>query len=158
MTENDSGNINPQITDVTIGVRNLRKIKIYPLSAHDEFEVSRLFIETISKFFTGRKQDASNFEFIDFFIGFVKSNISKVISLVSDEDGEEVLKELTNSQVVEIAKIVVHTNYEEPLKNAQSLLDLFKEYLSGRLSPTFVSDTEDIDLTTASTKAFDRED
>jgi len=152
MAENDFNNINPQIMDVTIGVRTLRKIKIYPLSAHDEFEVTKLFAETVATFFTGRKSDVTNFEFIKFLIGLVKDNISSVLSLVSDEKGTDILKELTNLQVVEIAKIIVSVNYEEPLKNAQSLLETLKQYLSGRQPLMSVNDMVDTGLKTSFTK------
>jgi len=36
MTTPESKKLNPQITDVDIGVRDLRTIKIYPLSLKDE--------------------------------------------------------------------------------------------------------------------------
>ena len=46
----DMQNLNPQITDVEIGVRTLRKIKLYPLSVGDQMKMTAMIASTVSTF------------------------------------------------------------------------------------------------------------
>ena len=126
MTKNkktpEENKINPQITDVKIGVRDLRKIKIYPLAFGDQLELSDLIKEVLEAFF---KTEEGSEESLSIFIGFafnlVKVNITKVLELIAlDEDTKALLKELTNVQVDEIIHVVYEKNFEI-LKNLKSL-------------------------------------
>ncbi len=126
MTKNkktpEENKINPQITDVKIGVRDLRKIKIYPLAFGDQLELSDLIKEVLEAFF---KTEEGSEESLSIFIGFafnlVKVNITKVLELIAlDEDPKALLKELTNVQVDEIIHVVYEKNFEI-LKNLKSL-------------------------------------
>ena len=42
--------LNPQVADVEVGVRNLRKIQIYPLSVADQLATTDLITEAIAGF------------------------------------------------------------------------------------------------------------
>lgn len=116
--------INPQIASLEIGTRNLRTIKIYPLSFGDQLEMTDLITETIQKFLEarGEKLQEDNIEFVQFVLNLLRNNLTKVIKLISDED-EKMLKEITNLQVTELVTIIYEMNYEESIKNARSLVE-----------------------------------
>lgn len=119
--------LNPQIASLEIGIRNLRTIKIYPLSFGDQLEMTDLITETIQKFIEARgdKLQEDNVEFVQFIIDLLRKNLSKIIRLISDEE-DTLLKEITNVQVVDMVNIIYEMNYEESIKNAQSLFEKIK--------------------------------
>lgn len=119
--------LNPQIASLEIGIRNLRTIKIYPLSFGDQLEMTDLITETIQKFIEarGEKLQEDNVEFVQFIIDLLRKNLSKIIRLISDEE-DTLLKEITNVQVVDMVNIIYEMNYEESIKNAQSLFEKIK--------------------------------
>ena len=47
----ENAQINPQITDVTIGVRSLRSLTIYPLSMSDQLKTTDLIKQAVAGFF-----------------------------------------------------------------------------------------------------------
>lgn len=116
--------INPQIASLEIGTRNLRTIKIYPLSFGDQLEMTDLITDTIQKFLEarGEKLQEDNIEFVQFVVNLLRNNLAKIIKLISDED-EKMLKEITNLQVTELVTIIYEMNYEESIKNARSLVE-----------------------------------
>lgn len=116
--------INPQIASLEIGTRNLRTIKIYPLSFGDQLEMTDLITDTIQNFLEarGKKLQEDNIEFVQFVLNLLRNNLTKIIKLISDED-EKMLKEITNLQVTELVTIIYEMNYEESIKNARSLVE-----------------------------------
>jgi len=124
-------NINPQITEVGIGVRDLRNIKLYPLALGDQLELSDLIKEALEAFF---KVEEGSEEALSVFVAFafdlIKQNLTKILKLIAlDEDPEELLKEITNAQVDEIAQAVYQKNFEV-LKNLKSLFGKVTEKVS----------------------------
>jgi len=117
MPENEEKKLNPQITDVEIGIRNLRKITIYPLSMGDQLKLTDLIIKAITKQVgDGEGSDLS----VSFIVNVIHENIGKILTMVSDEK-ETVLDELSNSQATEIAEILFDVNYGSVAKNFKSL-------------------------------------
>jgi len=99
MPEIKTDKINPQIADLEIGIRNLRTIKIYPLSLGDQLEMTDLITETVQRFFASREdmEKEDDIEFVQFFVNLLKDNLDKILGLIADED---ILKELSNLQAV----------------------------------------------------------
>ena len=120
--------LNPQIASLEIGIRNLRTIKIYPLSFGDQLEMTDLITGTIQKFLEerGEKLQEGNVEFVQFIIDLLRNNLGRIIKLISDET-EKMLKEITNVQVVEMVDLIYKMNYEESSKNALSLFKKVKD-------------------------------
>ena len=153
----DQFSANPQITEVTVGVRNLRTITLYPLSMADQMSVTDLISKALSAF-ASRGEEDNEMEFIALLVGLVKENILKILEMVTDEKGEDLAKELTNVQSAEIAEIIYDVNFGEMLKNAQSLVEKVKTaFPSTRPLPTSVSSTADIDLKTFTESRTERE-
>jgi hypothetical protein len=125
MPESDLQKLNPQIAEIDIGSRNLRKLTIYPLSLKDQIEFTDLIGQAIL-LFMDKEAERTDIEFITLIIQFIKQNISKLISLATGEDGEKLLEEITNDQVAQIADIIYVVNYEGSIKNFQGLFEKIK--------------------------------
>ena len=136
--------LNPQITEVQIGIKKLRTIKIYPLSFGDELETTDLITEALQAFYVKDQQEDA--VFVGFILNLIKKNLSKILGMATDEDGEKLLREISNVQAVEIAKIIYETNFDSPLKNLKSLTEKVKSILpSGGQSQELSKNTEDTD-------------
>lgn len=123
--------INPEITDVEIGIRNKRKIKIYPLSLKDQIGLSDLILAATNEYFemSSKKEQDSELSFVSFLVSLLHANITRILSIVTDEDGENMLSELTIPQSEKIANIIYKVNYESVSKNLQSLIEKAKKVL-----------------------------
>jgi len=133
-------NINPQIVEIQIGSRNLRKIKIYPLSMGDQIKITGL-VESVVSQFEGSGEEG--IESVVFIVEFIKNNIGELIHYATDEDPEKLLEEVTNMQLIEICNIIWVINYGDVLKNAVSLFEKAKiQFLLKRQSQPSVSDTD----------------
>jgi len=153
-------NPNPQIKDVEIGIFDLRKLKIYPLSMADQMELTEDINEVVTSFFQINEEEDNEAAFAAFFINLIKDNIPKILeSITYNENIDEVLKQLTNQQAADIAKIVFDVNYESVLKNLQSLFGTAVNILqSERPSPQSASIMEDTDSSTSLDSATKKEE
>jgi transcription termination factor NusB len=143
MAENDR--LNPQITKIDIGTRNLRSITLYPMSLADEKLFGDVIQKALQKYF---EQQISESEeelvgFVDFLIKLIEKNLIKILGLITDEEKpKQVFDEMTNFQLSELVKTIYEVNFEQPSKNVKSLLDKLKTmFLSRRLSQPSLSDT-----------------
>ena len=136
--------INPQIKSVEVGILNLRKIKIYPLSMADQMELTEVINKAVKSFFessSGGKDE--NLVFVSFIVKTIQDNIDKIFKyIVPDETPSKLMKEITNQQLSEIVRIVYQDNYEEPVKNVMSLFPTEKiQSVLERQSQRSVKDT-----------------
>jgi hypothetical protein len=117
--------LNPEVASIDVGVRHLRKVTFYPLSAGYQLKMTS-FLESIFKELVTIEDgnDDSTVAFFTKVLEIVKENINTIIGYICDEKPEELLDDLTNSQLVDVIKYVYETNYEGPLKN---LLSLFQK-------------------------------
>ncbi len=131
----DMQNLNPQITDIEIGVRNLRKIKLYPLSVGDQMKMTAMIASTVSNFLT-TQESKDEALMVGFFVSTINDNLAKFLSLAvgeKEQEGgkfpktEEILDDTTNLQASEIAKVIYEVNYEKSVKNFQSLFNQIKK-------------------------------
>lgn len=124
-------NLNPQITEVEIGVRDLRNIKLYPLALGDQLELSDLIGEALKAFFKVEEGSEESLAlFVAFAFDLLKENIMKILKLIAlDEKPEKLLKEITNAQLDEIAQIINEKNFQV-LKNLKGLFGKVTEQVS----------------------------
>ena len=159
-------NLNPQITDVEIGVRTLRKIKLYPLAVGDQMKMTAMIASTVSGFLvTQEAKDEALM--VGFFVSAINDNLAKFLSLAVGEkeyeggkfpETEKILEDTTNLQASEIAKVIYETNYEQSVKNFKSLFEKIKElFPSERSLPGFAKDIT-TDLKTSSESPLEKED
>jgi len=158
--KNKEERINPRIKSVDIGILNLRKIKVYPLSMHDQLGLTRTINKALETFFQldDKEGDAGKIVFAGFMIKLIQDNIKLILKLICpDEDVVQLQKEMDNNQLSEIVKIVYLDNYEQPVKNVTSLFP--KEQIQSllkRQSQQSVSDM-DTNLTTSIEEALEKE-
>jgi hypothetical protein len=147
----------PQVVEATIGIRNLRTFKIYPLSMADQLKLTDVITKALQEF-----MDAGNLEdmaFVGAFIVILRDNIGKIISMVSDEDGEKLLSEMTNEQALTVAEIIFDMNYGVLEKNLKSLGEKARKlFPSARRSPRSFSVTEDTGSKTSSSSPTETEE
>ena len=119
---NDKARLNPEVRQVDIGVRELRTISIYPLSLNDQISVVNMLATIIEEFSVGvSTEDATTEDILGFVSEFLVKNVDKILEFVTDEAERPSMEELTNSQSVEIGKCIFEVNFEDPVKNFQSL-------------------------------------
>jgi len=153
MPESTDTKLNPQVAEIEIGIRNLRTIKVYPLSVGGQLSMTDLVTKGLQGFFEAQgdfvttEQDVA---FVAFLTTLINENLGKIIEMVTDEKGA-VLDEMTNVQAAAFAEIIFDMNYGEVLKNAQSLAEKVKA-LFPSTRPSLLSSEimEDIGLKTSS--------
>ena len=130
--------LNPQITDVEIGIRNLRKIKVYPLSMSDQLKLTDMVTKSATEQMAKGDGDIA---IVSFVLQLIQENLSKIITMVTDEKAD-VLEDMSNSQAVEFADVLFEVNYGAVVKNFKSLSKkLTGLFQSERPLPPSVSDT-----------------
>jgi len=145
MSENEQRKINPQITEVEIGIRDLRNIKIYPLSMADQLSLTNLISEAIGVFVA--KEDGEDIAVVAFLLELVRENIGRILTMITDED-DKLLKDISNLQAAAIAELVYETNFGVVLKNFKSLFEKAKTlFPSEGPLPQFANDIPDTDST-----------
>jgi hypothetical protein len=164
MPENkkDNERLNPQVVDIEIGIRTLRKKKIYPLSMADQLELSDLIAQALNAFFsreTGESEEQQNMALVAFIIDLIKQNLKRILEMVTDvKEDENLLKEITNLQASEIANIIYEVNYESAVKNLKDLFEKVKGlFNSERLSQLSANDITNTDLKISTEKAGEKE-
>lgn len=118
--------MNPKIREVEIGTRDLRRIRIYPLSMKDQLELSDLISEGITGYFQTQNEGDSLAAFVAFCVRLIKDNMARLLSILTDEEGSNLIGEIDNDQLTKIADIVFEVNFGGPLKNLTSLLEKYK--------------------------------
>lgn len=129
-TMDEQKRLNPQIMEVDVGIRELRKIKIYPLSMGDQLELTDLISAALTAQFA--RDDWSDIEIVSFIVNLINENLGKVLDMITDEGGQALIKDISNVQAAEIAEAIYTVNYESIAKNLKSL--------SGKVSKLFVSE------------------
>jgi len=152
--------LNPQVAEIDVGIRNLRKVKVYPLSMADEMKMTKMISDSIKERFGGEveAENITMIEMVDFILDMLKENLPKILTLSTDEDGDDLMGELSNLQAAEIAEKIYETNFEQVTKNFKSLFGKITSlFLSGRPSPPSVSDTPDTGSTTSTENPGEKE-
>ena len=155
----DTERLNPDIKEAKIGVRRLRKIKIYPLSAKDQFELTDLVTGSLQGFLSLGQKGLSDVDFVREIVGLIRNNIDKILKLTTDEKevGEDVLSNMTNNQAIEIAEIIYSVNFATLQKKVADLLKQLPS-LTRRSSLDFFGDTRNTTLSTSTEEPIEMED
>jgi hypothetical protein len=153
MPENELLDLNPQIKEISIGVRDLRKVKIYPPSLADQIKLMNIISQGFATWIDQNpNSEEITIESVAGIMGLVQAHIHDVLKTVfalsSKKEVDKYLSEITNYQLAQIIKIVIEDNYLGPVKNVKSLFekeeDLEKaiESLSGRPSRQSAKSTD----------------
>jgi len=119
---------NPDIKIVQVGVRELRKVFIYPLSMTDQFTLLEKLSTEIQSIadrnITLTIKD--NAKAIEFFKALISENLEKILEYVTDESERPTLNEITNNQFYDIVDTVFAANFENMIKNFKDLFQRAK--------------------------------
>lgn len=127
---------NPDIKTVLVGVRELHKVFIYPLSMNDQFQLLEKLSTAIQKIAEGKQLDLkSNIEGIAFMKDVISENLEQVLEYVTDKEERPELKEITNNQLFEIVNIIFSVNFESMIKNFKDLFQRAKGITEGMQVP-----------------------
>lgn len=130
--------LNPQIRRVEVGTRELRELKIYPLSLADQNELLSLLVDVINEA-TQSDMDVKSMteeEGVKFVQDLIQNNVTKIISFVTDLDETPAIDELTNDQFIRIANIIFEVNFEGLIKNSKDLFERAKGLFRKEQIPT----------------------
>lgn len=110
--------LNPQIAEIEIGIRTLRKIKIYPLAAGPQLEL----IDKIAVV-AALLSDAKNEETVGNLIGIIRKEIPVIVDQVIpiSENPKEFLNEISIKQFEDLVLLIYQMNFESMAKNLQGL-------------------------------------
>lgn len=117
--------LNPQITDTMVGIREMKKITLFPLSLADEFKMSEVIATIIAEIATDAGEDTV---LITKIVTVVKQNIKEILGYVLDKDidVDVLMSDITNNQLIDIATIIYEVNFRDSLKNLKDLAKKFK--------------------------------
>lgn len=126
--------LNPTIKDYQVGSRELRTIKIYPLSIMDQTKMGGIIVEAVKAFaekanaysdIATVKDGLENAGIITDVMDLITENLGKILGVASDvpaEEIDEVVGSMTNAQLTDIVMGIWETNYEGSIKNVQNLI------------------------------------
>jgi hypothetical protein len=114
--------MNPRVRDVEVGIRTLRKIKLYPLSLSDQFVLSDSVSQGIELYMKEAGDGSFSAVMVSKLIDMIRAKLPSMFKLIfPDEQPQKLMKELDNFQIATIAEIVFTDNYGEPAKKLASL-------------------------------------
>lgn len=152
--------LNPEIKKLQVGTREIREIKIYPLSVGEQLQLSDEITKGLRNFFEDRPADLDEYEFIGFMVSSIQDNLGEIAKLVLDdgEDFDKLKNEMSMNQMVALCELIYDMNFAVLRKKVQSLLKGITETVSdlGRLSQPSANGM-DTDLTTSTGNAGEKE-
>lgn len=117
--------LNPDIAKADVGIRELKTLTIYPLSAAFQMNLAGDISDLLVSFFSVKVKDLTDDEvsqkIAGLFVQIVRENIDQVLAHVIDTQEltangypsvENLLEDMTNNQLVAIGEIVYKNNYE----------------------------------------------
>lgn len=122
--------LNPQIKEISVGTRALRKVTIYPLSMSDQFDMTEVVVEAFQQFSSVDMDSAADMEVVSSMMSLIEDNLEKIIKLVTSEDEDIKFSELTNDQFSELVVSIFEVNYESSIKKFQTLFGKVKAMMT----------------------------
>lgn len=156
---NEDKQMNPDITEITYGKKELKTLVVYPLSIGDQFKVTNMITEIV-KNLVENKGSTGDYAFMTAIMNALEKNLSKILSLVADieeQEANDIVNSLTNTQLMDIVETIWTVNYEPALKKGQDLFDRGKQlFASRRSSPSSSNATPSTDLKTSTESPSER--
>lgn len=155
--------LNPDITEIVYGKKELKNLIIYPLSAGDQFKVTNMVTEIVQTLVAAQRANHStDLVFVTAVIAALENNLGKILSLVAtipEDESKIIISDVTNTQLADIAEIIWSVNYEPALKKGKSLLERAKSMFgsSGSLSNSLDS-SHNTGLKTSTEKVINTEE
>lgn len=117
--QQDVQTLNPQVREVTIGKKYLRKVPMFPLSAGDQLKFNDFLGEIGVLFLQVDTTKPIPPAFFTVLLEKIREKIGVFCFMLFEV--ENIVDEITNDQAIAIARIVYEVNYAGLAKNVQSL-------------------------------------
>lgn len=131
--------LNPQIKEIEVGIRNLRNIKIYPLSVRDQLKAKEIIKSALDTLFSvSQERTVDDMVFISFIVDTVTKHIEDIVPLVTDckiTEEDDLLSDITNKQFTQLVEIVYEENFSFLASKVAAKFQAIKEKMA-MLSPT----------------------
>jgi hypothetical protein len=155
----ESKQLNPSITEIVYGKKELKKLTLYPLSVGDQFTVTNMVTEIVQTLVTAQKANQqTDIVFVATIIAALENNLGKILSLVAtipEDESKLIISDLTNTQLAETVDVVWSVNYEPALKKGKKLLERAKSmFSSSESSPSSSDFTPNTDSKTSTEKVI----
>jgi uncharacterized protein (DUF433 family) len=132
-------NMNPRIATAQIGIRELRQITIYPLSAGQQTQIVEIVTILVNSIAEQRFEGLSELQLVEFFSTAIRDNIEKVLQFVTDPEAKVSIDEIDNVQLADIIEIIFNVNFGEALKKFKAIWEEAKKvFLTPKSSQNFV--------------------
>ena len=118
--------LNPQIREISVGTKELRKVTIYPLSMADQFNMTDAIVAAAGQFSTLDPKSLSDTAIVATMVNLIEENLQDLFNLLLDEEEQIAFTELTNDQFTDVVAIVYEVNYENSIKKLQDLIGKIK--------------------------------
>ena len=143
--------MNPQIQTVEVGVKELQKVTIYPLSMADQFKLSDIIANAITEYSDGesKKENAllewkekykddweshikempeqsSDVEMFQIISSAIQENLITILDLITETEKAITLDDMTNDQFAELCEVIYSVNYESAMGKLQALFQRAK--------------------------------
>lgn len=121
---------NPRVEAIEVGITEIKKLDVYPLSLAAEKKVLALYKEVkdfmdqlCEEEYEGGYGDIPVPVMIDKIVEVISMNMETVLSSVTkDEDIVELLDEIDNCQAIDLATLMYKQNFEEPKKKMVTVI------------------------------------
>ena len=118
--------LNPQIREISVGTKELKKVTIYPLSMADQFKLTDAVVDAFRQFSVIDPTQLNDAAIVATMVTMIEENLQDLFKLLLAEDEQISFDELTNIQFTEIVEIVYEINYETSIKKFQDLISKIK--------------------------------
>lgn len=113
--------LNPDIKTIHVGIKQIRPVKIYPLSISDQEKLTSQVVQFSDQFSNIDWNAVKNEEALQVLKKIIMDNLTKILEYVTDDEERPSFDELTNNQFYEIVNAIFEVNYEGLVKNFQDL-------------------------------------
>ena len=140
--KNDFEKLNPQITTVEYGIRELKELTLYPMSVPDQMRLTDTIQKVLNEVFANKT--LNNVEFVKFLVGLIKENLLEILKLstgLKKSELNSLLEDTTSMQAWNMAETIYRVNLGDILKNVKSLIEeVGALFPSMRQLPAFAND------------------
>ena len=117
--------LNPQIQSMEIGVKALRTVTFYPLSMADQFTLSDIITAAVEEY--GSVEESSDVDIFKTIMSAIQDNLIVILNLITDDNEDVTLNELTNNQFADICEMIYSVNFESASGKFKSLFNKAKK-------------------------------
>jgi hypothetical protein len=144
--------LNPKVKKLTVGIRKIRDISIYPLSFSDETKFLDEVIQSFLGFVSLPEAERTNTVLVNKINEVINTNLPRVISFVVDQEeiekafgpGSNILSNVDNDQLFDIVQIIYDQNFGESIQKkvtatVEAWKNLFLQKITGQDQPASLS-------------------